>query len=103
MLHFFTNYKGKILIDGQDINDCSLKSLRKNIGIVTQETMLFNDTIEANIKYGNLNASLKDVKDVANESGVSEFVNLLPNKFQTIVGRKWHQIIRWATSTYCYC
>ena len=50
LLQFFTNYKGKILIDNQNIKDYSLKSLRKNIGLVTQETMLFNDTIEANIK-----------------------------------------------------
>ena len=86
LLHFFTNYSGKILIDDQNINECSLDSLRKNIGLVTQETILFNDTIEENIRYGNLNASSKKIEDVANQAGVGEFVNSLQNKFQTIIG-----------------
>ena len=86
LLHFFTNYKGKILIDDQNINDCSLKSLRNNIGLVTQETMLFNDTIETNIKYGNLNASSLEIEKAANEAGVNEFANSMPNKLNTIVG-----------------
>ena len=86
LLHFFSNYSGKILIDDQNIQECSLKSLRSNIGLVTQETMLFNDTIESNIKYGNLKASQEDVKKAALEAGVSDFVNSLPNKFQTIIG-----------------
>ena len=86
LLHFFTNYEGKIFIDNQDINECSLDSLRKNIGLVTQETILFNDTIEANIRYGNLNASSKEIEDVASQAGVSEFADSLPNKYQTVVG-----------------
>jgi subfamily B ATP-binding cassette protein MsbA len=85
-LHFFTNYSGKILVDDQNISECSLDSLRKNIGLVTQETILFNDTIEENIRYGNLNASSKKIEDVANQAGVGEFVNSLQNKFQTIIG-----------------
>ena len=74
------------MIDDQNINDCSLKSLRNNIGLVTQETMLFNDTIETNIKYGNLNASPLEVEKAANEAGVNEFANSMPNKLNTIVG-----------------
>jgi len=86
LLRFFTNYKGEILIDDQNISHYSINSLRKNIGLVTQDTMLFNDSIEANIKYGNLNASLTDVEKAANNAGVSEFANSLPNKLQTVVG-----------------
>ncbi len=86
LLRFFDNYDGKIVIDGQDISQYSLCSLRQNIGLVTQETMMFNDTIEANIKYGNLNASLEDIVNAANLSGVNEFANSLPKKLQTIVG-----------------
>jgi len=86
LLNFFTNYKGNILIDDQDINNCSLKSLRKNIGLVTQETMLFNDSIETNIKYGNLNASSLEVEKAATEAGVNEFANSMPNKLNTIIG-----------------
>jgi len=85
-LRFFTNYKGNILIDDQDIGDFSLNSLRKNIGLVTQETILFNDSIEDNIRYGNLNASLAEIGKAADEAGVSDFANLLPKKLQTIVG-----------------
>jgi len=86
LLHFFTNYKGKILIDDQNVNNFSLKSLRNNLAVVTQETMLFNDTIEANVKYGNVNASSIEVKKAINEAGVNEFSDSLPNKLSTIVG-----------------
>ena len=95
---------GKILVlIIRDINECSLDSLRKNIGLVTQETILFNDTIEANIRYGNLNASSKEIEDVASQAGVSEFADSLPNKLQNCCRRKWHKIIWRTTSTHCYC
>ncbi len=86
LLHFFTNYKGKIIIDNQDIADCSLQSIRKNIALVTQETILFNDSIEANIKYGNLNASFSEIEKVAKEAEIDNFINSLPKKYNTIVG-----------------
>ena len=86
LLRFFTDYKGEILIDDQNINLTSIKSLRQNIGLVTQETILFNDTIEANIKYGNLQASTQDIEKAAEEAGVNDFANVFPNKLQTIVG-----------------
>jgi len=86
LLRFFSNYQGEILIDDQNISEKSLHSLRKNIGLVTQETMMFNDTIEANIIYGNLKASASEIENAVNESGVSEFVESLPNKLKTIVG-----------------
>ena len=86
LLRFFTNYKGEILIDDQNISHFSLNSLRKNIGLVTQETMLFNDSIEANIKYGNLNATSVEIEKAAEEAGVNEFANSLSHKLQTIVG-----------------
>ena len=86
LLQFFENYKGQILIDDQDISSFSIESIRRNIGLVTQDTVLFNDTIESNIKYGNLNASIKEIENAANQAGVTEFVNTLPNKLQTIVG-----------------
>ena len=86
LLRFFTNYTGEILIDDQDISKHSLNSLRQNIGLVTQETMMFNDSIEANIKYGKQNASSAEVETVADEAGVNEFAKSLPNKLKTIVG-----------------
>ena len=86
ILRFFTNYQGNILIDDQNISLCSLNSLRKNIGLVTQETILFNDTIENNIKYGNLDSTSIEINRVAEEAGVLDFANSFPNKLQTIVG-----------------
>ncbi len=86
LLRFFSNYEGKILIDDQDINKFSLHSIRQNIGLVTQETVMFNDSIEANIKYGNQKASDDLVNKAAEEAGVNEFANLLPSKLKTVVG-----------------
>ena len=86
LLRFFHNYEGEILIDNQNINNYSLYSLRQNIALVTQETTMFNDTIEANIMYGNLKASKEQVEKAAEEAGVNEFLFSLPNKLKTIVG-----------------
>ena len=86
LLRFFTNYEGKILIDDQDISEFSLYSLRNNVGLVTQETVMFNDTIEANIKYGNPGASIEEMNEAIIKAGIDEFVNSLPEKLETIVG-----------------
>ena len=86
LLRFFNTYKGKIYIDDQDISQYTLKSLRENIALVTQDTMLFNETIENNIRYGNLDASEDEIKKAAYEAGVSDFSNDFPNKLKTIVG-----------------
>ena len=86
LLRFFTNYSGKILIDNQDISKHTLYSLRQNIALVTQETMMFNDTILENIKYGNKNASLNEINEAAEKAGVNEFANSLKNNLNTVVG-----------------
>ena len=86
LLRFFDHHSGEILIDNQNINNFSLKSLRSNISLVTQETILFNDTIESNIRYGNLDATSEEVKNAAEEAGVNEFADSLPKKLGTIVG-----------------
>ena len=72
---------GNITIDNQDISQCSLHSLRNNIGLVTQETTMFNDTIEANIQYGNSSASLEEINGAIKKAGIDEFVNSLPDKY----------------------
>ena len=86
LLNLFDDYKGEIIIDNQNIKQYSIKSLRENIALVTQETMLFNDTIAKNIQYGNLKASDIDIKEAANLAGVSQFTKSLPKKLETIVG-----------------
>ena len=85
-MHFFDDYKGSIVIDGQNIKDHSLSSLRNNISLVTQETMLFDESIKENIRYGNLDSTIKEIIFASKLSGVDEFTNLLPNKYDTIIG-----------------
>jgi subfamily B ATP-binding cassette protein MsbA len=83
---FYDPQKGRVLIDGQDIKEASLESLRQQIGIVTQETILFNDTIRANIAYGKLNASDKEIEQAAIGAYAHDFIQLLPLRYNTLIG-----------------
>ena len=83
---FFNCNSGDITIDNQSIYNSTITSLRKNISLVSQDTTLFDDTILNNIKYANLDASQKEIEKVAEYSFASEFINKLPNKFQTVIG-----------------
>ena len=86
LLNLFDNYKGEILIDNQNIKNYSLESLRESMALVTQETMLFNDTITKNIQYGKLQSSNDDLNNAAKLAGVNIFTDILPKKLETIVG-----------------
>ena len=86
ILRFFDPNQGKILIDNQDISLFSLNSLRQNISLVTQETTLFNDTIESNIRYGKLDASSEEVKIAIKKAEANEFIDGLPNGLDTVIG-----------------
>ena len=77
---------GDITIDNQSIYKSTLGSLRQQISMVSQETTLFDDTIKNNIKYANENASDQEVYEVAKLSFCDEFINNLPNKFETLIG-----------------
>ena len=83
---FYNVKKGDIKIDGKSIFSSTLNSLRKDISLVSQDTTLFDDTIKNNIAYANLNASQKDIEDAAKLSFASEFIEKLPNKYETIIG-----------------
>ena len=83
---FYDADLGDIKIDKQSIYDSSIYSLRKNISLVSQDTTLFDDTIFNNIAYANLNASITDVKEAAKYSFASEFIEKLPNKYDTLIG-----------------
>ena len=83
---FYQAKNGDITIDGQSIYDSTLESLRKNISLVSQETTLFDDTIKNNIKYANENASDDEVYKVAKLSNSYDFIENLPEKFETIIG-----------------
>ena len=86
MPRFFDPVKGKILIDGTDISEFSVASLRKNIGIVSQDIILFNDTIKQNIQYGNFEKNFEDIVLAAKAGYVDEFVEKLPLGYDTIIG-----------------
>jgi subfamily B ATP-binding cassette protein MsbA len=83
---FYDPKKGRILVDGLDIRDVTLKSLREHIGIVTQETILFNDTIEANILYGRPGASQEEVERAAIQAYAHDFIKQIPLGFKAIIG-----------------
>jgi len=77
---------GSVLVDGADVNDISLKSLRRQVSYVFQETQLFSDSILDNIRYGNQDASLEDVQRVAQIAGIADFITSLPNGYHTPLG-----------------
>ncbi len=83
---FYDCGSGDISVDDQSIYDVTLHSLRKNISLVSQETTLFDDTIKNNIKYANLDASDEEVYRVAKLSHCDEFINNLPEKYETLIG-----------------
>lgn len=83
---FYDVSEGAILIDGHDIRDVTIASLRRQIGIVTQEPILFDDTTRNNIAYGNRQASHGDIIQAAKSAYAYDFIQALPNKFDTGVG-----------------
>jgi subfamily B ATP-binding cassette protein MsbA len=85
---FYDVDKGGITIDGHDIRDLSLNSLRRLMGIVTQETMLFNDTVRANIAYGQIDVNDEQVIPAAKAANALEFINELSEGFDTVIGEK---------------
>ena len=83
---FYDSKSGDISIDNQSIYNVTLESLRKNISLVSQETTLFDDTIKNNIKYANLDASDEEVFEAAKLSHCEEFIDNLPEKYETLIG-----------------
>ena len=83
---FYDPKEGKIYIDEQNIRSITLSSLRKNISMVSQDIILFDDTVRANIAYANMNASEKQIKDACDFAAATEFIDKLPEKFETIIG-----------------
>ena len=83
---FYNLQNGTIKIDDQNINEVQLKSLRENIALVSQDIMLFDDTVRANISYGNLSASDNEVIDAAKKAAAHDFIINLKNGYDTIIG-----------------
>ncbi len=83
---FYDVTRGEILIDGTDIRKASISSLRKQIAVVTQDTILFNDTVRNNIAYGNRNASDEEIENAAKAAYAYNFIQSFPDKFDTMIG-----------------
>jgi ABC transporter ATM len=88
LFRFYDADSGTILIDGQNIKEVSLDSLRESIGVVPQDTPLFNNTIEHNIRYGKIDASLDDVKKAAQRARIADLIERLPAGWNTMVGER---------------
>jgi ATP-binding cassette subfamily B (MDR/TAP) protein 7 len=88
LFRFYDSQGGRILIDGQDIKDVQLESLRKTIGVVPQDTPLFHADIMHNIRYGRLDATDEEVVAAAQKAQVDKTIQSLPDKYQTKVGER---------------
>jgi ABC-type multidrug transport system fused ATPase/permease subunit len=88
IFRYYSPGKGKILVDGHDIEEVNLQSLRKHIAIVPQEVSLFNDTIKNNIAYGKPNASMREIVKVTEAANASEFIQKFPKKYRQMVGER---------------
>ena len=85
---FYEATEGEILIDGTNIKDVTLASLRENIGVVAQDVYLFSGSIKENIAYGKENATDEEIKEAAKLAGAHEFIECLPNGYDTYVGER---------------
>ena len=85
---FFDATQGRLLIDGHDVCDVTLASLREQVGIVTQETVLFNDTVRNNIAYGQPHVALKEVEAAARAALAHDFIRALPAGYDEVIGER---------------
>jgi ATP-binding cassette, subfamily B, heavy metal transporter len=88
LFRFYEPMRGRILIDGQDIADVQQASLRRVIGMVPQDTVLFNDTIGYNVQYGRWDAADEDVREAARLAQIDRFISSLPEGYETSVGER---------------
>jgi ATP-binding cassette subfamily B protein len=89
---FYDPTEGRVLIDGYDVKTLGLESLRRDIGIVTQETYLFHDTIASNLRYAKPEASLTELQAACSAANIDEFIRSLPDGYETIVGERGHKL-----------
>jgi ATP-binding cassette subfamily B protein len=89
---FYDPQEGRVLIDGHDVRDVTLESLRRDIGIVTQETYLFHDTIANNLRYAKPDATSEELASAARAANIHDFITQLPDKYETVVGERGHKL-----------
>ena len=89
---FYDPQKGQVLVDGHDLRGVTLESLRRNIGIVTQETYLFHDTVAANLRYGKPDATDAELEAAARAANIADFIAAMPMQYETVVGERGHKL-----------
>jgi len=89
---FYDPQSGRVLVDGHDIKTVTLESLRRDIGIVTQETYLFHDTVANNLRYGKPDATDAELETAARAANIADFILSLPDRFETVVGERGHKL-----------
>ena len=88
LFRFYETGSGRVLIDGQDIRDVTQESLRAVLGMVPQDTVLFNDTIEYNIRYGRPDATDDEIREAARMAQIDDFIRTLPDGYDSMVGER---------------
>ncbi len=88
LYRFYDPTDGRILIGGTDIRDMTLESLRRSIGVVPQDSVLFHDTIFHNVNYGRLSASREEVVDAVRLADLENAIEMMPDKYETQVGER---------------
>jgi len=89
---FYDPQGGRVLVDGHDVRTLTLESLRRDIGIVTQETYLFHDTIANNLRYAKPEATDEELRAASQAANIDEFVTSLPEGYKTVVGERGHKL-----------
>jgi ATP-binding cassette subfamily B protein len=89
---FYDPQGGSVLVDGHDVRNVKLDSLRRHIGIVTQETYLFHDTIANNLRYGKPDATDTEIEAAARAANIADFIGALPDGYATVVGERGHKL-----------
>lgn len=85
---FYDPYRGSVKIDGIEVKDLNIESLREKIGLVTQETLLFNDTVKANLSYGHMDADEKKLVQSAEAANAHSFIKAFPDGYNTVIGER---------------
>jgi ATP-binding cassette subfamily B protein len=89
---FYDPQSGRVLVDGSEVRDVTLESLRRDIGIVSQETYLFHDTIASNLRYAKPDATDRELREAARNASIHDFIDRLPEGYDTIVGERGHKL-----------
>jgi ATP-binding cassette subfamily B protein len=89
---FYDPQGGSVLVDGYDVRSVKLDSLRRHIGIVTQETYLFHDTVASNLRYGKPDATDLEIEAAARAANIADFIGALPDGYETVVGERGHKL-----------